>query len=662
MNKKKLSYKKKYGVGGFLSGALSGAATGSVAGPWGAVAGGLVGGGLGYVAEDEQEKKRKAEEALILQKEQADAKLLGAQSTPSQQPMFYAMGGPMMGQLSEINNGGKHEENINGGVPMGQTASVEQGETKWEDYIFSDRLMMPDSKKTFADESKKIQKKYPKERENDRPTQLAKKKEMERLMASQEAIRETMGMNTNTQMGNGGSIQNTTDSLGRIIYPNEVVSDKAKEYFKNNPSMFYDIAAPQDSLQGAPKQSSSVYGNKKSIKNALNKAIPVNINTVEVLGIPATIKTADLQATPKGEQIIWQKEPGIKGYRQANYQGRTIYKKVEEKAKGGFLDEIPEIDNSGIRTQDIQLQNYIQGNDYSDAIYPDLASIEAESANAVAEQQRLNSIAQQQYNQPITTPSTSTRGFSSLGTPSNQVITPGVQKSVEQVDTTNPISPESSFKEGDTTHWGGEGNNETAPKKFDAGDALTLGAQLLPAMYNIGQGLRKQKPVNLGRMNPRLVDYSSSRKAAEDSFDQQANVLNENIRNNATSSGQALSNRVAFANRAAQDKANLLGQINEKQMNTNQQIRGGADQVNLQIMANEEQINAQNKGISQTAIGMGLAQVGQAAGTINRDRNLKSTEEETIDMLGDGTDFDLVYDPKLGRRKRVYRNTKTKAE
>ena len=171
-----------------------------------------------------------------------------------------------------------------------------------------------------------------------------------------------------------------------------------------------------------------------------------------------------------------------------------------------------------------------------------------------------------------------------------------------------------------------------------------MGAQLLPVMYNIGQGLRKQKPVDLGRMTPNLVNYDSSRKASEDSFNQQANILNEGIRENATSSGQALSNRVAFANRAALDKANQLGQINEREYNTNQQIRGNADQVNLQIRANEEMIDAQNKGIRQTSIGMGLAQIGQAAGTINRDRNLNRTQKETIAMLGQGSDFGIEYD------------------
>ena len=58
---------------------------------------------------------------------------------------MYAMGGPQ-DMLTNIENGGTHEENPLGGVPMGPNASVEQGETiqrntePGTDFVFSDRL------------------------------------------------------------------------------------------------------------------------------------------------------------------------------------------------------------------------------------------------------------------------------------------------------------------------------------------------------------------------------------------------------------------------------------------------------------------------------------------------------------------------------------------
>lgn len=97
------------------------------------------------------------------------------------------------GDLTHYNNGGTHEQNPHGGIPIGNNASVEQGETRWEDYIFSDRVKVPGKKFTFSDASKKIEAKYNK-RKNDKYDEKAKKREMEALMVMQENERERMGL------------------------------------------------------------------------------------------------------------------------------------------------------------------------------------------------------------------------------------------------------------------------------------------------------------------------------------------------------------------------------------------------------------------------------------------------------------------------------------
>ncbi len=73
--------------------------------------------------------------------------------------------------LTEFNEGGTHEENPLGGVPQGMGSNgkmntVEEGETRYGDYVFSDRLEVTDDMikkynlpknlkgKTFADASK----------------------------------------------------------------------------------------------------------------------------------------------------------------------------------------------------------------------------------------------------------------------------------------------------------------------------------------------------------------------------------------------------------------------------------------------------------------------------------------------------------------------------
>ena len=118
-------------------GAVAGGIVGTVlGGPAGTSVGSTIGGGLG--------------------------KLSSMASESVSNSLYKAEGG-----LIEYNSGGTHEENPNGGIPVGSTglpstnpkALVEEGETVNNGYVFSNRLLS-DSGKTFADESKAIKKRY----------------------------------------------------------------------------------------------------------------------------------------------------------------------------------------------------------------------------------------------------------------------------------------------------------------------------------------------------------------------------------------------------------------------------------------------------------------------------------------------------------------------
>lgn len=134
-------------------------------------------------------------------------------------PTRYALGGDMQTNgsdftdgLTEVNAGGTHEENPNGGVPMGIAPDnnpnlVEEGETIYNDYVFSNRINPDEAalKKfhiyssggnlTYADLSKRLEKEA-KERPNDPISmdglnaQLAKlAQEQERQKAEEEEKR-----------------------------------------------------------------------------------------------------------------------------------------------------------------------------------------------------------------------------------------------------------------------------------------------------------------------------------------------------------------------------------------------------------------------------------------------------------------------------------------
>ena len=102
------------------------------------------------------------------------------------QAMKYAQGG-----LMHINEGGTHEQNALGGVPIGPNALVEQGETINNDFVFSDRLKPKGSKRTYAQLSKSVDTKY-RLRPDDKLSKEAKQMDLDRLAMQQETQKDEM--------------------------------------------------------------------------------------------------------------------------------------------------------------------------------------------------------------------------------------------------------------------------------------------------------------------------------------------------------------------------------------------------------------------------------------------------------------------------------------
>ena len=114
---------------------------------------------------------------------------------------FFADGGA----LTEINTGGTHETNSNGGVPVMEGKLAEEGETIFDSdkgkYVFSDRITK--GKKSFADLSKEIEKKYSK-RTGDKLAETARKRELSTLMLQQEALKTNESQNEEMFATGGG--------------------------------------------------------------------------------------------------------------------------------------------------------------------------------------------------------------------------------------------------------------------------------------------------------------------------------------------------------------------------------------------------------------------------------------------------------------------------
>lgn len=167
-------------------------------------------------------------------------------------------GGTYNGGLEYINNGGTHENNILGGVPMGSDENgtpnlVEEGETIWNDYVFSNRLKVPETLTdkyklskdiTFAEASKKLGKEI-EETPNDPISKRTFNSFMQDLQQSQEEVktkkelskvkRQFNKLSPQEQLGilNGGPVQEDNTLLAN---PNQVNPNQSNP--NNTPQQF----------------------------------------------------------------------------------------------------------------------------------------------------------------------------------------------------------------------------------------------------------------------------------------------------------------------------------------------------------------------------------------------------------------------------------------
>lgn len=152
----------------------------------------------------------------------------------------HAFGGDLLtngtvfsNNVIEVNNGGTHEESPYEGVQMGIDSQgvpnlVEEGETIWNDYVFSNRIPVPDAVRnkyklrgtkdmTFSDAAKKIQK-ASEERPNDPIANDTLNINLTRLANEQEIMREQRNnKRQGKQYARGGDLNFLLDAYNEAI-------------------------------------------------------------------------------------------------------------------------------------------------------------------------------------------------------------------------------------------------------------------------------------------------------------------------------------------------------------------------------------------------------------------------------------------------------------
>jgi len=187
----------------------------------------------------------------------------------------FAYGGHTFpNNLTEFDEGNTHEANSLGGIPQGigengEPNLVEEGETKWNDYIFSNRLKIGKKEinkfllpknikgKTFADASKKLSEES-KEREFDTISQRGHTDSMVKLMVAQETQKQEQEMRDNKQqvmmalggylnkrgkklLAEGGSLANIEALVNNPANRSYIAGGKAdREFRKNSTNVDHD--------------------------------------------------------------------------------------------------------------------------------------------------------------------------------------------------------------------------------------------------------------------------------------------------------------------------------------------------------------------------------------------------------------------------------------
>jgi hypothetical protein len=641
-------------------------------------------------------------------------------SNNMQLPSGYENGG----NLTEY-NGNTHE---NGGIALGNTNNeVEDKETRWEDYIFSEKVKLPGKDYSFSDASKRINKKYT-QRQNDAYDKKALEREMKSLMAMQENERERLGLKHQDKMNemfgcggkigkypDGGKLPTQLDLINQenaTVKPGDIDTIGSKKYIvpdlgsmnvddSTNPYMTTrdPIYENNETALGGwehvrrdnlgrveyPSNVSDEYSIRNKQIEGVRKAI-LKAKGLDRTNIPANTKLSqqDLVAegvvsqrdlndylanldwnnlrrekqglepinysgSVEGNIPLWDQLIGPKhlGQRQSvRAQPVLLSKEQEERIRGtreygGTLkyrggselsfDEQVEQDftpgglfNSSRYNQGLNLSAF---NDLNKTLNPDLGILQSYTGNSgninpISNQSNsLNEPTNMEYATPNFLQSENVMPNTGFG--SGQSINNFGRNTDQSFGQGNPMTLGEDFNKpvGSMYNYLGKSGDVNPPQGqgFDWKKAGIFAAQNIGNISNIIQGAKGAEQVKANLVSPKSVDYSAALKSTTDAYNTAANVARENIRRNATSSGQALSNMIAQNTSLTKDKANAMANIQERQSNQNVGIYNQGDFQNAQILGQTQNLQAQNDAAAANALSQGLTGLGTSVATANRD-------------------------------------------
>jgi hypothetical protein len=189
-------------------------------------------------------------------------------------------------------------------------------------------------------------------------------------------------------------------------------------------------------------------------------------------------------------------------------------------------------------------------------------------------------------------------------------------------------------------------------------DAL---GQNIGNLYMIGTALQGAETVTPNKITPELVDAKDQMDAVRRTFDESGLINRENIRRNATTSGQALANLNATTTDLATKESSILQGIQAQVDAQNAQIRNNAQMFNTQVETAAQQMTAQNKAAQFNNLSAALSTIGKNLMQQKLDNKKALRDEEVLSLLRSGN-VKLKIDPKTGKRIVIWINPNTGEE
>lgn len=569
----------------------------------------------------------------------------------------HAMGGTMQeptnsNMLTNFPTGGTHEENPMGGINLGNRGLVEEGETKAPldkgDYIFSDRLKPKGSNKTFAQLSKSIHNKY-KDRENDAAATRAMKADLEKLAKDQEAFKAAKqakiqgSMDALSNMGegdmfmhggklkpyskfmfpDGGLIKDAyiQPDQGGISAGTVIGNDKLNTSLDSYISPEYkEISAM---LNYSPNKNLQISGGLQNINQYSNPIPTIGLKYKFADGgkLPQyggeTTKTnyiAPNELKDVNKLKAWQAKQGLVPDGIWGEKSQAMYNKKAWEASN------PGLDYSGF--------NVLTG-EYSE---PKLPTIDINNKPLIP----LNNVVDSQG-------TIGPKGASYTKSEYEGITKAlGLNKPVAAVSPTNKpdfTKAEESVSKDLLEGYPAQHADPWIPLAQSAGDIFALAKSQKPV-----------KDIKLAKYNPELLDYSREREMATKQAHMANQIAQANIRRNASSSGQALSNTVA--NNAANNAAlmNVLSQSNQNQENVNKQLLNQAQLTNNATSNLEQELNMKNKAQLAFMQQQALSNIGANTANFGVDQKQYDAQNRTniiLQNLMNQPDFKANLTPEL---------------